>query len=530
MRVEDLIVEVRDINFERVGLLTPQDLVNANFVLRYNNVGTWQIELPANAKLVDALRTPGSGIVVTGPAGVIMSGPTRNAVLEQDSENAIGLWTITGTDDSLILTERLAYPEPSNDDVSTQSVARDTRLGPAETVIKGFVADNIAADCGTSRAIPNLIIQPDESRGPTISAGARFQGMQDLLYGLAEASNLGYRIVQDAANLVFEVYEPTDRSATVRMDVDNRQLVSAEYAYSAPTVTRAIVGGQGEAVERQFIEGTTSDSIASESVWGRRIERFVDQRQSSEIAELERAAQELLVENGQTIVSLSVTPSDINTMRYNFDWNLGDRVTVVVNELEATAVVTEVGIGIASDGIRIIATVGNPNLLNFESKLLQRQDQQDSRISALERGTTGFGISTEYQPNGGTIGGTQPTFSGDPLIFGQYTRFGNMVHFTIQVDFDNITGFGTGQYFLTVPYNARDEYKFADGCLHQISTGRDYQIRAAMLKGTNVLKLSVTTVFGNRIIDGDFTSTDPVTLTQDDFFHIAGTYEIENGS
>jgi hypothetical protein len=127
---------------------------------------------------------------------------------------------------------------------------------------------------------------------------------------------------------------------------------------------------------------------------------------------------------------------------------------------------------------------------------------------------------------GGTIGGTQPTFSGAPLFSAHYTRWGNMCHFNIFVNFDNITNFGTGQYFLTLPFPARREIKFADACLHQVSPVRQWQLRGSALDNSDQLQLWVTTVFGNRIIDGPFTSTDPFTLTTADYFHIAGTYEI----
>jgi hypothetical protein len=101
-----------------------------------------------------------------------------------------------------------------------------------------------------------------------------------------------------------------------------------------------------------------------------------------------------------------------------------------------------------------------------------------------------------------------------------------MVYFTIQVNFTNILTFGTGQYYLTLPYNSAHEVKFSDGCLHDVSTSRDYQIRGALLANTNVLKLSTTDQSGNRIFDSPFTHTSPVTLVSQDFFHIAGTYEI----
>jgi hypothetical protein len=212
-------------------------------------------------------------------------------------------------------------------------------------------------------------------------------------------------------------------------------------------------------------------------------------------------------------------------MRFGVDWYLGDKVTIVVQEIEAQAVVTEIGLAIAEDGVRIGATVGAPIGITYEAKLLAKTADVNKRVGNLERTITGYGINTSYQPSGGTDG-TQPTFSG-PAITGSFNRFGNMVHFNIFVDFENITSFGTGQYYLTLPYPSLHEIKFADGCLHDASTGREYQIRGAVLADSDVLKLATTDSQGNRIFDTAFTNNDPVTLTTADYFHIAGTYEIE---
>jgi hypothetical protein len=290
-------------------------------------------------------------------------------------------------------------------------------------------------------------------------------------------------------------------------------------------LTRAIVGGAGEAVERIFREVDTPESLAAEVLWGRRIEQFVDDRGNEEVDRIEQKGFDTLVDNGKTRITMSVTPTDNLTMLYGVDWGLGDTVTVVVNELEATAVVYEVGLSIQSDGVYLAATVGNPTPLQFESRLVATQADHDQRISNLERNTTGYGVTTLYQPEGGTDG-TQPTFDG-PAIFGSYIRMGNLIHFSIQVDFDNITSFGTGQFFVTLPYPAREAYQFRDGCLHDISENRDYTISGHVNKESDVLTLNTTGISGQRIFDSPFTSTTPVTLTTADNFHVAGTYEIE---
>ncbi len=136
------------------------------------------------------------------------------------------------------------------------------------------------------------------------------------------------------------------------------------------------------------------------------------------------------------------------------------------------------------------------------------------------------GTETFYQVEGGTLG-TQPTFDGAPLFTGSYTRFGNMVHFSVNVEMDNITGFGTGQYYVTLPFSARFAYQFSEGCLHDVSTGRDYPIFGHVLPGSNQLYLKSIDAAGNTAFNIPFTSTVPVTLTTADNFHIAGTYQIQ---
>lgn len=385
MILSDLTVEVRDPDLNRVGQLMPTDLVGSVFVSRYNNVGSWQVRLANGSPMGELLRQPGYGIVVTGPTGVIISGPTIGAKLQQTVDNSIGDWVIDGADDSILLEERLAYPEPTNADVATQAAASDSRTGAAETVIKGYVEDNISLYAGTTRAISYLDIEADLGRGSTVSGSARFDTLQELCYNLATTGAIGYTIEQNGSLLEFQVYQPQNLSGLIRMDLDNGKLSRTEYSYLSPKVTRAILGGSGEGDTRVFYEGTTSDSLLAEGQWGRRIETFVDDRQTADAALFAQKANEVLIEDGKTIVNTSVTPSDDVNMRYGFDWGLGDVVTVVIGEIESSAIVTEVGISIEADGVRIGATVGTPAPVEFESKVIVRQQVLDSRISHLER-------------------------------------------------------------------------------------------------------------------------------------------------
>jgi hypothetical protein len=523
MQVNDLIIEVRNSALERIGQFRPDDLVGATFVLRYNNVGSWQMRLPYGNRLGEFLRLPGYGIIVTGPDNtVIFSGPTMAARLEQTADNLEGDWIITGASDDIILQERLAYPTPGTADVQAQVTPYDERSGNVEDVLKQYVNVNFGPSAPVSRQVPGMTIEANEDRGSVVTGRARFDQLQGLFYDLAQLGGIGYRIDQEGDGLEFKCYVPTDRTATIRMDMDNQKLSSAQYSYSSAKVTRAIVGGQGEDEWRRFVEAFSDDSEDAETAWGRRIEVFKDNRNSRDNVILEQAGQELLVDQGKTIVEMSVTPSDDINMKFAVDWYLGDKVTIVVQDIEAQAVVTEVGIAIGEDGVRIGATIGAPIGVTYEQKLLAKTADVDKRVSNLERTITGYGINTPYQPIGGTDG-TQPTWTGTPIT-GSFNRFGNMVHFNIEVNFDTITSFGTGQYYVSLPYPTRKRYTFANGHLFDASTGESYNFVGECLEDSDVVKLFYIGSNG-RMDPFDFNS--PITLTTADNFDISGTYEIE---
>ena len=522
MRVDDLTVEVRNKSLERVGQLSGADLVGAEFILRHNEVGTWRVNLHATSDMAELLRTPGYGLIVTGPDGVIMSGPMLSAALVQTQDDAEGSWTIEGVDDSVILAERLAYPDPAEDDVTAQTEAYDVRNDAVETVLKEYVTENLVTG-PTARRVSDLTVATDLGRGSTVYGSARFDKMQELFYGLAQSGGVGYTIEQQGASLVFDVYEPVDRSGLIRFDIDNGRLTSADYSYSAPSVTRAIVGGAGEQQERLFFEGTLTQSTDAETVWGRRIESFVDSRTTQESDEFTQVATEALIDEGKTRVAMTVTPTDNATMLFGSEWGLGDTITVTVRDIVATAVVYTVALSIQSDGVYLAAEVGTPMPVSYEAKLGKATLTQSKRLSEIERNTTGYGVVTTFTGIQGGTDGTQPTFSG-PVFTATYTRFGDMVHFAYSVDFTNILTFGTGQYFMTLPYNSRRPVTFNSGSLYDDSSGSTYSIIGQVTTGSNVMTLSYIKSNGET---EPFEYNKPITLTTADSFDITGTYELE---
>lgn len=384
MQVSDLVVEVRNAALQRVGQITPDYLAGFTAVLRDKQIGSWSITLPTDAPMAYELVQPGAGIIVTTEQGTLLSGPTISVVTEQSTSDPEGTYAISGVTDLVVLDERLAYPTPTTADVTAQTTPNDIRTGNAETVVKAYVNANAGPSAPIARRVGGLTIETNANRGGTVNGTARFDNLLELIKGLADVGEISFNVEQVGNGLQFQVSEATDRSGYIRFDVYNHKLTRTEYAFSAPIATRAIVGGAGEGATRTFLERTSAESLDAEDVWGRRIESFVDSSNTLTEAGLQAAADEMLVKDGKTQVTASITPSDDQTMLYGIDWNLGDKVTVVIGDLELVAVVTEVGILISPDGVRIGATVGEPKTLDYETQILSRQANQAARISKLE--------------------------------------------------------------------------------------------------------------------------------------------------
>lgn len=385
MRLSDLTVEVRDKTLKRWGMVDP-DLLVLEGTVRHCGVGSWKLTLPADHELVPLLRTPGSGIIVTGPQDVLWSGPTTNPALAISADDPHGTVTISGETDDAILADALAWPTPGA--AITAQGGHDTRSGKAETVMRAYVNANVGPGGQAARRgllAQKLTLAPDLGRGITVAKSARFPVLADLLTEIATVAGLGWRVVQRGEVLVFEVYQIADRSRFVRFDIANGSLSSQSVEQSPPEQTHVIVGGQNDLADRTLVERTTPASLAGMVEWGRRRERFRDQRQTDDLLELQQAGDEILAESGFTATAVKALPSDDQTMLYGVDWSEGDRVTVVVDGQETTSTVTAVSLSVGTKGVRVGADIGDVSGFDPTSSMARRVEDTATRVSQLER-------------------------------------------------------------------------------------------------------------------------------------------------
>lgn len=391
MEATDLVVEVRNSAFSRVGQVPIDSMKTCQLIKRYNSVGAWTLEVRNDDPMAYELKQEGAGLVAWAYDSVFLSGPMVTWSKKESREDPIGTTTFVGADDLVVLNDLAAFTVPSSSDPAQQTRSYDVRTGALETVCKQYVNLNVGPGAPADRreALARALrLESDRGRGPQVTGAARFEAVGELLAALcAVDATMGFDVVQVDGGLqtLFSMYTVRDRTGTVRMDVANDLLDSTESSVSAPTTTVALVAGTGSKGDRVLVAVNDQDSLDAQRRWGRRIETFIDQRSSDTLAQLVQAGQEEVQTNGRTTYSLKVTPSDDSTMIFNRDWFVGDRVGVVVDDQPVTDVVSEAIIALSDGGLKLGATVGDPVGYDWEAEMQRRVTDHEARIALLER-------------------------------------------------------------------------------------------------------------------------------------------------
>ncbi|PWC05414.1 Gp37-like protein [Agromyces badenianii] len=379
MLPSDLIVEVRDATLQRQGQLTADDLTDALFEPTSNEIGVWSITLPHTVvdentgktqehRLCRLLRTPGYGLIVTGPDGVILSGPTVGAAFEASIADPEGSWTIEGVSDLQLIADALAYGDPTTYDLAAQGTANDSRTDDAESLLYWFVDRNRGPAAVFERRNPALTLAANLGRGPTLKKSPRFQNLLELSQEIVteafalDGIRLCFDVLQITDHLEFRVWVADDKSDELRFDHLNGQLDRTSYEYAAPDLTEAIVAGGDEGTARVMRRRTGNTG------WGRHIETFIDRRNTEDATELDQSGDEALAEAAEDAAVFEIVPNiDLahdddqpRSRRLDYGkWVVGDLVTVVIAGEEITVPVASAPIRVSAAGVLVGATLGS---------------------------------------------------------------------------------------------------------------------------------------------------------------------------
>jgi hypothetical protein len=135
------------------------------------------------------------------------------------------------------------------------------------------------------------------------------------------------------------------------------------------------------------------------------------------------------------------------------------------------------------------------------------------------------GLTTTINSYNSVWSGTGLTFTGTPTT-ASYIKIGNLVQVQIDVDFTNVTNFGSGQYSLTIPFNSKYHTDVYGGSVHDVvNQGVDH----FSIKGHLTDSSTTMTIWsiGSSSKDEPFDHNSPFNLATTDRFHMSFSYICE---
>lgn len=315
---EEFDVRIYDKAREPIGFIGDVQLLTAT--PRHNQQPTASIELAADDPKCAALQVDGTRVVIRYRDEHTIGGPVRSwAASGTGNERK---YTFQIVDDYWLLSRILGWQVPGSAITAQSGTEYRTITGPAETVVKTLLGENV------TRLSEPVTIATNLGRGDTITVKTRMDQPADILFPLVDQAGIGITVRQVGTGLVLDCYEPT--AWPITLSEDGGTLTESAWSRNAPEMTRVIVqgGGDGTArVYRRYINTTL------EAALGYVIEGKVDAR---DIDPADPALEALMSARGQAALAaaaatsgLSVELSETDVFRYGgAGVHVGDSINV----------------------------------------------------------------------------------------------------------------------------------------------------------------------------------------------------------
>ena len=344
---------------------------------RWDNISDLSFTVKASHKRLPEMMTPGTRVRCQLRGQNFISGPIRAHDGEGPKDS--GTFTFDVEDNFRILRNFLIFQVPGGDMPAQAGAYNYTQTGPVETVFKDIVRLNIQ-----DRSYEPIIIATDLARGGVVTAQARMAKVYNEMFPLLESKGFGVTVDMTPAGLVVDLVPITNYANT--LTESSRVVRKWKYNLTAPDVTYVVVGGQGQAEARTFID---KGDPAREALWGDRIEEFRDARDAELIDTYYERADETLFD-GAGSVSLKLTLAETKNFKFGGadGLNVGQMVTARVADgaIEVTDLLREIDFSYnAEDGLKLKGTVGQVTDPNIQmAKAISALADQLARLKASQ--------------------------------------------------------------------------------------------------------------------------------------------------
>lgn len=311
------------------------------------------LQVTGQASHLASLLVTGGGCTLEDDNGLRFSGPLTELTVNGDRTA-----TATFASDLIWLWGRYCYPNPAVT-WALQDADYNVQTGAAETVALAFVNANAGPGALVARRVTGLTMPTTLGRGGTVKITARFDNLGQLVHDIAEAAGLRVTVLQSGSTLPMVITAPADLSATARYgsgDIGGPGVLSEDWSYTQqrPGGSVALVAGGGEGAARILRERADTGAV---SLWGR-IETFVDQRNTSDTGELDKAGDDQLASDA-TPVDIRATLPDVPTMRLITDVPIGSKVGLDLGDFYVSDRLRQVTTTIAPEGVTASGVVGS---------------------------------------------------------------------------------------------------------------------------------------------------------------------------
>lgn len=135
------------------------------------------------------------------------------------------------------------------------------------------------------------------------------------------------------------------------------------------------------------------------------------------------------------------------------------------------------------------------------------------------------GLTTTINSYNSVWSATGLSYTGNP-VEAFYVKIGNLVTVQLDVEFDNVSNFGSGQYSLTLPFASKYHTDVYGGSIHKVvNQGVDhYSIKGHLSDGSTSFTIWA---IGSNAADQPFNYNTPVNIDTDDKFHMSFSYICE---
>ena len=266
----------------------------------------------------------------------------------------------------------------------------DTRTGVADKVVKELVYFNAGngacSDYLGTRAIKYLEIAKPTTQGSVITMNSRGENLLVQVQNACLSGAINFKITQVGGELVFSTFVGNDLSTEGNLvfSVESGNLSDYEYSYGPPSANMIWGCGPMTGPEKQMLPSGNVKSIDEFGRW----ETWLNSGNANASDSTTQVMANMVAANNLALAAaiingdLTLSIRETDQVRYPRDFQIGDRVRVMVGNMPVDEIVTMVTYSVPESTSAASSTL-NAALSRKESRLMQGLKQNTRLLQQI---------------------------------------------------------------------------------------------------------------------------------------------------